>query len=157
MSAYHLAQLNIAKMKADIDDPIMRDFVDKLEDVNSIADNSPGFVWRLQTDTGDATDLRVFEDNMLLVNMSVWESVEDLKTFVYETFHLEILKRKKEWFDKFDGVYQVMWWVKAGRIPDVDEARARLSCLQEQGVSELAFNFQRSFPPAEQALVLPAR
>jgi hypothetical protein len=157
MSAYHLAQLNIAKMKADIDDPIMRDFVDKLEDVNSIADNSPGFVWRLQTDTGDATDLRVFEDNMLLVNMSVWESVEDLKTFVYETFHLEILKRKKEWFDKFDGVYQVMWWVKAGRIPDVDEARARLSCLQEHGVSELAFNFQRSFPPAEQALVLPAR
>jgi len=142
-------------MKADIDDPIMKGFVDNLEGVNAIADNSPGFVWRLETDEGDATDLRVFEDNMLLVNMSVWESIDDLKKFVYESFHLEILKRKKEWFDKFDGVYQVMWWLKAGSLPDVDEARARLAYLQENGASEFAFNFQLSFPAAEKHLTLP--
>ena len=155
MSSFHLAQLNVAKMKADIDDPIMKGFVDNLEEVNATADNSPGFVWRLETDEGDATDIRVFEDSMLLVNMSVWESIDDLKKFVYDSFHLEILKRKKEWFDKFDGVFQVMWWLKAGTVPDVDEARARLSYLQEHGVSELAFNFQRSFPAAEKYLTLP--
>lgn len=155
MSSFHLAQLNVAKMKADIDDPIMKGFVDNLEEVNAIADNSPGFVWRLETDEGDATDIRVFEDNMLLVNMSVWESIDDLKKFVYESFHLEILKRKKEWFDKFDGAFQVMWWVRAGTIPDVDEAKARLSYLQKYGASELAFNFQLSFPATEKHLTLP--
>jgi hypothetical protein len=155
MSSFHLAQLNVAKMKADIDDPIMKGFVDNLEEVNAIADNSPGFVWRLETDEGDATDMRVFEDNMLLVNMSVWESIDDLKKFVYDSFHLEILKRKKEWFDKIDGVYQVMWWLKPGSLPDVDEAKARLAYLQANGVSEFAFNFQLSFSASEQHLVLP--
>jgi len=96
MNEYHLAQLNIAKMIADIEDPIMKDFVDNLEGVNSIADNSPGFVWRFESEEGDATNMRVFEDNLLLVNMSVWESIEDLKNFVYEYFHLQILKGKKE-------------------------------------------------------------
>jgi len=87
MSAYHLAQLNIAKTTADIDNPIMTDFADNLDKVNSIADSSPGFVWRLETEEGDATSLRVFEDNLILVNMSVWESIEDLKDFVYKSFH----------------------------------------------------------------------
>ena len=96
MSEYHLAQVNIAKMLADVDDPIMKDFVDNLEAVNGIADFSPGFVWRLETDEGDATSMRVFDDNMLLVNMSVWGSIYELKKFVYESFHIEILKRKKE-------------------------------------------------------------
>lgn len=157
MSSFHIAQLNIAKMKADIDDPIMKDFVDNLEGVNATADNSPGFVWRLETDEGDATDLRLFEDNMLLVNMSVWESIDDLKKFVYESFHLEILKRKKEWFDKFDSVYQVMWWLKVGTLPEVDEAKARLAYLQANGASEFAFNFQKYFPASEQHLILPTQ
>jgi len=86
MSEYHLSQVNIAKMLADVDDPIMKDFVDNLEGVNGIADSSPGFVWRLETDEGDATSMRVFDDNMLLVNMSVWESIDELKKFVYESF-----------------------------------------------------------------------
>ena len=95
MSNYHLAQLNIAKMLADIDDPLMKDFVDNLDIVNGLADSSPGFVWRLETEDGDATALRVFEDDMLIVNMSVWESVETLKFFVYDSFHLQVLKTKK--------------------------------------------------------------
>jgi len=155
MSNYHLAQLNIAKMLADIDDPLMKDFVDNLDIVNGLADSSPGFVWRLETEDGDATALRVFEDDMLIVNMSVWESVETLKFFVYDSFHLQILKRKKEWFNKIDGVFQVMWWIKAGNIPDVSEARARLDYLQSNGVSEFAFNFQKSFPASDQHLNLP--
>ena len=157
MKKYHVAQLNIAKMTVDIDDPIMKDFVDNLDKVNSIADNSPGFVWRLETEEGDATSIRVFEDNLMLVNMSVWESIEHLKNFVYQSFHTEILKRKKEWFNKFEGMHQVLWWVPAGTLADVDEARARLNYLQQHGESEVAFSFRQSFPPSEDHLQLPVR
>lgn len=157
MSEYHIAQLNIAKMKADLDDPVMKDFVDNLDGVNGIADNSPGFVWRLETEEGDATTLQLFDDNMLLVNMSVWESIDDLKNFVYESFHIEILKRKNEWFNKFDGMYQVLWWVNAGTIPDVEEAKARLVYLQQHGESEVAFSFRNSFAPSVQHLDLPTK
>ncbi len=146
MPEYQLAQLNIARMKADIDSPLMQGFVDQLDVVNAIADNSPGFVWRLQTEDGDATDIDAFDDSLLLVNMSVWESVEDLKTFVYETFHVEILKRKKEWFNKFEGVFQVLWWIPAGTEPTMEEAKQRLAYLQKHGASDHAFNFQKSFP-----------
>lgn len=157
MPEYHVAQLNVAKMTVDIDDPIMKYFVDNLDKVNSIADDSPGFVWRLETDEGDATNLRVFEDNLMLINMSVWKSIEELQTFVYDSFHVDILKRKKEWFSKFDGMHQVLWWVQAGTIPDIEEARARLAYLQEHGESEVAFSFRQSFLPSEQHLVLPTR
>jgi Domain of unknown function (DUF3291) len=156
MSDYHIAQLNIAKMNVELDDPIMKDFVDNLDKVNGIADDSPGFVWRLKTEEGDATELRVFEDNMLLVNMSVWESIEALEAFVYDSFHVEILKRKKEWFKKFGGLHQVLWWVQPGSIPDIEEAKARLKYLQEHGESEVAFSFRRSFLPSDKHLSLPA-
>ena len=133
----------------------MQDFVDNLDIVNSIADDSKGFVWRLETEEGDATSLRVFEDNMLIVNMSVWESVDDLKVFVYDSFHLEILKRKKEWFSKFDGMHQVIWWIEAGTVPTVDESKQRLSYLQQHGESGYAFSFKKSFPAENKFLVLP--
>ena len=155
MDQYHLAQLNIAKMLAPIDDPLMQEFVNNLEKVNGIADGSPGFVWRLETDEGDATAIRVFDNDMLLVNMSVWQSIDDLKSFVYGSFHKEILKRKKEWFDKFEGAYQVMWWVKPGTEPSVPEAEARLLYLQENSESGYAFSFRKSFPPSDKYLELP--
>ncbi len=157
MKEFHLAQLNLAKMTVDIDDPVMKDFVDNLDKVNRIADNSAGFVWRLQTEEGDATGLRVFTDRLMLVNMSVWKSIEELKNFVYQSFHVEILKRKKEWFEKIDRMYQVLWWVQAGTLPDIDEARARLHYLQQHGESEVAFSFRQSFPPSEYHLRLPTR
>ncbi|NKB38220.1 MAG: DUF3291 domain-containing protein [Gammaproteobacteria bacterium] len=141
MSDYQLAQLNIARMKADLGSPVMKGFVDQLDTVNAIADKSPGFVWRLQTEEGDATDIDAFDDSMLLVNMSVWESVEHLKVFVYETFHLELLKQKREWFNQFEGVFQVLWWIPAGTEPTLEEAKQRLAFLQENGASEYAFNF----------------
>ena len=155
MSEFHLAQLNIAQMQTPIDDPAMKDFVDNLEGVNKIAESSPGYVWRLQTDEGDATAIRIFGSDMLLVNMSVWESVEQLKSFVYESFHLELLKRKKEWFSKFDKAYQVMWWIRAGTEPSIEEAERRLVYLQENSESPYAFSFRQSFPPSEDHLVLP--
>lgn len=155
MNDYHLAQLNIANMKTSIDDPSMQGFVDNLEVVNAIADSSPGFVWRLKTEEGDATSITIFGNDMLLVNMSVWESVEDLKIFVYESFNLEIFKRKKEWFDKFEGVHQVMWWLRPGSTPTVEEAEARLLYLQVNGETAYAFNFRRTFPPSDQHLELP--
>lgn len=146
MSEYHLAQLNIASMIAELDDPLMQDFVDNLEGINQLADNSPGFIWRLEGAAGDATSLRVFDDKMLLVNMSVWRSLAELKNFVYQSLHVEILRRKKEWFRKFSGVYQVLWWIEAGHIPDVEEAREKLAYLQAHGASAQAFSFQRDFP-----------
>jgi len=127
MAEYHIAQLNVARMIVDIDDPAMKDFVDNLDRVNSIAEDSQGFVWRLQTEDGDATSLRVFDSNLMLVNMSVWESIEELKALVYDSFHVNILKRKREWFSKFDAAHQVLWWVRAGTIPAVEEAKARLA------------------------------
>ena len=156
MSEYQLAQLNIARMKAELDDPLMTGFVEQLDHVNSIADSSPGFVWRFESDNGNATDIRAFDDNTLLVNMSVWEDIEQLKAFVYESFHLELLKRKKEWFHKFDSVFQVLWWVPTGHRPGVDEAKQRLAYLQAHGPSEIAFNFQRHFPASGTALKLPS-
>ncbi len=155
MSKFHLAQLNIAQMRTPMDDPAMKDFVDNLEGVNKIAEGSPGYVWRLQTDEGDATAIRIFDDDMLLVNMSVWESVEQLKSFVYDSFHIEILKRKKEWFSKFDKAYQVMWWIRAGTEPSIEEAERRLVYLQENAESPYAFSFRQSFPPSAEHLELP--
>ena len=155
MDKYHLAQLNIASMLAPMDDPVMKDFVNNLEPVNEIAEQSAGYVWRLQTDEGDATSIRIFDNDMLLVNMSVWESVEHLKAFVYDSFHTEILKRKKEWFSKFGKAYQVMWWIPAGTEPSVEEAQNRLLYLQEHSESAYAFSFRRTFPPSKAHLQLP--
>ena len=155
MNEFHLAQLNIAQMLAPIDDPIMQDFVDNLEKINSIAETSPGYIWRLQTEEGDATAIRVLDNDMLLVNMSVWKCVEDLKSFVYESFHVEILKRKKEWFSRFDKAYQVMWWIRAGTQPTVEEAERRLLYLQQNSETPYAFSFRRTFPASEEHLEIP--
>ena len=155
MAAFHLAQLNIAKMKAALEDPVMQDFVDNLDVVNATAESSPGYVWRLQGDEGNATSMRVFEDNMLLVNFSVWETVDDLKTFVYDSMHVNFLRRKREWFEKFDGVFLVLWWIRAGDIPEVDEAQKRLAWLQANGESEYAFSFRKLYPADENFLHLP--
>lgn len=154
MNQYHIAQLNIASMKTAMEDPSMKDFVDNLEVVNRIADNSPGFIWRLQTEEGDATSITVFDDDMLLVNMSVWQDLDSLKKFVYESYHVDILKRKKEWFRRFDGAHQVLWWIREGTIPTLSEAETRLRYLQACGPSPLAFTFSQHFAADEKHLAL---
>jgi hypothetical protein len=137
----HLAQINIGRARAPIDDPIMAGFVARLDEINALADASPGFVWRLKTEEGNATSLTPYNDNRILVNMSVWETPEDLRQYVYRSVHAEVMKQRKEWFERFKDVYMAMWWVEAGHIPTIAEAKERLAYLQLHGESEFAFTF----------------
>jgi hypothetical protein len=146
VTAFHLAQLNIGRLLAPLDSEQMSSFVAALEPINALADSAPGFVWRLQTEAGDATALRVFDDDMLIVNMSVWESREALSQFVFRSAHREVLTGRRQWFERIDDDYLVLWWVAAGHIPEVDEAKARLSLLQKEGPSPEAFTFRSVFP-----------
>ena len=145
MSDYHLAQINIARMLAPVDDPLLVEFVAQLAPVNSLADQSPGFVWRLQTESGDATSLKVYDDDMIIVNLTVWENVEALREFVYKSTHSGVMRDRKKWFEKFDGPYYAMWWVPAGHIPSTQEAKERLEYLREHGDSPFAFSFKNIF------------
>ncbi len=147
---YHLAQVNIGRMRGPIDGEIMADFVAQLDEINALADGSPGFVWRLQTSEGNASAIRPYEDEMIIINLSVWESIEPLKTFVYKTAHAAVMRRRREWFEKFDGMYMALWWVEAGHRPDEYEAKARLEELQRTGESPRVFTFKNPFPPPGQ-------
>ena len=138
-----LAQLNIARTKAAMDEPLMKEFVDNLAPINAMAESSQGFVWRLQDESGDATSIQAFDDPSLIVNMSVWTSVESLKAFIFKTHHIDFLKRKSEWFDSLEEANYVLWWVPQGHRPSVEEAKERLMHLREQGESSYAFSFKR--------------
>lgn len=144
---YHIAQANIAHMRAPLDDPLMAGFVERLEEINRLADGSPGFVWRLQTEDGDNTAIRAFEEDTILINMSVWESLDSLHHYVYRSTHSQIFARRKEWFQVIDTPTSALWWVPAGHIPTIDEAKDRLEMLQASGPSPSAFTFLKPFPP----------
>ena len=146
---FHLAQLNIARMRAPIGDPVMADFVAQLDIVNAVADASPGFVWRLAGDNGSAVGIGGFDDPTILVNMSVWHSLTDLRAYVYAGAHREVVRDRRRWFERFDGPYQVLWWVPAGHRPSVAEARERLVLLRRHGPTLAAFTFAQPFdaPP----------
>jgi hypothetical protein len=148
MSAFQLAQLNIAVLKYPMDGPEMKGFVDNLDRINALAESSPGFVWRLKDDAGNATALRPMGED-IIVNMSVWQDVESLNHYVYKTAHVEILRRRKEWFDRMKESHMVLWWVPAGHLPDVQEAAGNLKLLQTNGPSPGAFNFRHAFPPPD--------
>lgn len=145
----HLAQVNIARMRGALDDPVMRDFVARLEEINALADGSPGFVWRLQTEAGNATYLRPYDDERIIVNMSVWETVEDLRHYVYGGGHADVLRRRHDWFERLETPVVALWWIPAGHVPSIDEAKKRLAHLQERGPSPFAFSFRSLFPPDE--------
>ena len=145
MSKYQLAQVNIATLKAPIDSPELKDFVDNLDLVNGLAERSEGFVWRLTGEGNDATSLRPFGDDVI-VNMSVWRDVDSLRRFAYgNRTHVEILKRKREWFTRMKDAYMVLWWVPAGHRPTVEEAAQRLELLRRKGPSAEAFHFGEAF------------
>ena len=147
MPGYHIAQVNIGRILAELTDPIMSGFVNRLDEINALADGSPGFVWRLQTDEGNATYFRPFQDDRMLLNMSVWADVESLRRYVYQTAHREVLRQRAAWFEKLSGVYMALWWVPAGHIPGIDEAKRRLAHLEAHGPSQFAFHFQSIFDP----------
>ena len=146
MAGYHLAQLNIGITTAGLESPQMADFMNNLDRINAIADAAEGFVWRLQTDEGNSTSLRPFGDDTL-VNMSVWTDIDSLKAFMYKTDHVEFLRRRREWFVHQEEAILVLWWVPAGHIPSVEEARERLDRLRANGATQDAFTLRQNYPP----------
>lgn len=142
-----LAQLNIGRILGPVDSPVMAEFVGNLDRINALAEGSPGFVWRLKdegsgaSDTGDATSIKLYDDELSIPNLSVWESVEALKHYVYKTDHVEFFKRRSEWFEKPSKAHFVMWWVKDDHRPTIDEALERLEHLQVHGPTDHAFTF----------------
>ena len=152
MAGLHLAQLNIARLRAPLDSPELADFVAALDPVNALADAAPGFVWRLQTDDGDATSIRAFDDDMLIVNMSVWESLDALRAYVYGSEHRAVMARRRQWFERMAEAYVVLWWVPAGHVPTVEEAKERLEALRREGPTADAFTFKTPWPAAAPTL-----
>ena len=142
----HLAQVNVARALAPTDSPLLADFMAALDPVNALADGAPGFVWRLATEDGNATAIRPFEDERILVNMSVWETVEDLAAFVYRSGHLDVMRRRREWFARIEH-HMALWWVPAGHVPSLAEAKERLAHLRRHGPTPHAFTFKARFAP----------
>jgi heme-degrading monooxygenase HmoA len=151
MSAYELAQLNIGIIRGAMDTPVMAEFAANLARINALADGSPGFVWRLQTETGDATAIRPFDNPNMLLNMSVWRDLESLRQYVYSSAHTEIMRRRREWFERISEAYLVLWWLPRGHRPTVAEAIARLTALRERGPHREAFSFREHYPPPDAA------
>lgn len=152
MTRVHIAQVNIGRVRAPLDHEVMQEFVARLGEINALADAAPGFVWRLKSEEGPSSYLQPYEDERLLLNMSVWESVDALKHYVYKTAHAEVLRNRQQWFEKFEGVFQALWWVPAGHVPSIDEAKKRLAHLEAHGPSQFAFTFRTLMPPDESFL-----
>lgn len=150
-SSHHLAQINVARMRFPLDDVRTAGFVERLEPVNALADRAPGFVWRLQDEAGDATSIRVFDDPMIIVNMSLWQSLEALYAFVYRSGHVEVMRRRRQWFEPAREPYTALWWVPASHRPLPAEGAERLEHLRRHGPSAVAFTFRQPFDAPERA------
>lgn len=145
MAHYELAQLNLASLAYPLDSPELKGFVDNLDLINSLAERSEGFVWRLQTPAGDATGIDYFGKD-IIVNMSTWRDVPSLKHFVYKTVHVQFLKRRAEWFSEMK-TYSVLWWIPQGIRPTVEQAHEKLQLLEAIGPTEAAFSLIQPFAP----------
>jgi hypothetical protein len=143
---HHLAQINIGRLEAPIDDPQIEEFVAQLDAINAQADAAPGFVWRLQSASGNATDIPFNDDPSVMVNMSVWESLESLRNYVYRSDHMRVLRDRGKWFEKMDKPHYCLWWVPAGHIPSVAEGRERVEHYQRRGSTQYSFWFSQYFP-----------
>jgi hypothetical protein len=148
-ASYEIAQLNVARAVAPLDSPMLAGFMARLDEINRLAEASPGFRWRLQGESGNATDLRVGDDPLLIVNLTVWETVDDLHAFTYGSDHKTVFARRFEWFGRRHGPSTVLWWQPTGTIPDLDDAFRRLAVLAELGPTAEAFTFKQRFPPPD--------
>lgn len=148
MSRFELSQMNVARLRAPLDSPQLADFVGALDRINAVADQSPGFVWRLQDDSGNATALQPMGVD-IIVNMSVWKDARSLQAYVYHSDHAGVMKRRREWFERMD-LYLVLWWVPRGHRPTPQEGVARLEMLRSRGPSPEAFTFGKLFPAPDQ-------
>ncbi len=143
---WHIAQINVGTTLYPMDDARMSGFMNQLDDINALADQSAGFVWRLQSESGNATDIDVGGPPLFAVNMSVWTSAEALFEFVYKSAHRPVMTDRRQWFERPDGAYQALWWIRAGHIPTAEEGLARLEILKSAGPSPQAFNFKTKYP-----------
>ena len=146
-NGFHLAQLNVGRTHYPVDDPRMIGFTGRLAEINALAEKAPGYVWRLQGDTGDATEFNAFDDPLIIVNLTVWETADQLFEFSYHTDHAEVFRLRRHWFEPWPGPHLVLWWVPAGTTPTLDEALARLAQLAANGPSPEAFTLKVRFPP----------
>ena len=151
MSDWHLAQINIARLAAPAGDPQVAPFFAALDRINALAEASRGFVWRLKGEGNDATDLQATPDPQLIVNMSVWTDAESLFDFVYRSAHTPVMARRRDWFDRLEGVYQALWWLPAGAVPSLEDGLARLWRIDRYGPSPQAFTFKTRFAPPDRA------
>lgn len=142
---FQIAQLNIADSKAELDSDIMSGFAQRLDEINSLAEKSPGFVWRYQDDEGEQAPIEIFNNPLILVNMTVWDDLDSLKHFVYKTRHKELIKGRKSWFHKMPETHQVIWWVPEGHIPTLKESKEKLDLIRSNGPTQDAFNFAKNF------------
>ena len=156
-SDWHVAQVNIALLGAPLDSPQLQDFVSMLEPINALADGSPGFVWRLQTESGDATGIRAFDDDRIIVNLTVWETIESLGRFVFTSRHIEVLRRRLDWFERMAEAHLALWWIPAGTTPTIEEAERRIATLRERGPSSNAFTLREPFPAPGSNVPVPSQ
>jgi len=157
MSAFELAQLNIGVIRGPIDSPVMAEFVANLDRINALAERTPGFVWRLQTEEGNATAIRPYPENEnMAVNMSVWKDVDSLRLFVFHSEHVDIMRRRREWFEKMNEAFLVLWWVPKGHRPSIEEAKSRLELLRRRGSTAEAFTFRQAYAPPDAPQASPA-
>ena len=148
-----LAQLNVGRAAAPLDSEQLRDFMENLEPINALADASPGFVWRLQTEDGNATAVRPYADDRIMINMSVWADHDSLRAYVFRSAHAAVMRRRREWFERFEGIYAALWWVPAGHRPSVEEAVSRIAHLEAHGSTSHAFSFREPFNPDGRVLL----
>ena len=155
MTQYHLAQINIGRLKAPMDAPETAGFANGLDRINALAEAQPGFVWRMTGEGNNATDILLFDDPMIIANMSVWADLDSLAAFVYRTEHREVMRRRAEWFHKME-LFMCLWWVPAGQQPTPQEGVERLAALRRRGPSPEAFTFRHPFPAPDAAVPPPA-
>lgn len=152
---WHVAQANVARALDDLDSPQLAEFMNNLDRINALADESPGFVWRLQSEAGNATDIQVGDDARFIVNLSVWETTEALFDFVYRTAHTKIMAQRRNWFEKPTLAHQALWWVPVGHEPTVEEALAKLAVLDRLGPGPAAFTFKQRYPAPDRPAAAP--
>lgn len=152
---WHIAEINVARTRAPLGHPSMAEFVAQLDEINRLADESPGFVWRLKGAGGEASSyIRVSDDERTLVNMSVWTSIAALHAYAYRSAHGGVFRDRRRWFEAMEAAPIALWWIAAGQIPTIEEGRRRLELLRTEGPTTEAFTFKRPFP-MPQALAAP--
>jgi hypothetical protein len=155
MTSYHLAQVNIGKLRAPVDAPEIASFVANLDRINALAESQSGFVWRLTGSGNDATDVMAFDDPLMAINLSVWTDLQALAAFVYRSDHRDVMRRRAEWFERME-LFMALWWVPSGHRPTPSEAVERLEILRRLGPSPQAFTFRTPFPPPDVIASPPA-